>query len=112
MELVDGTDHGMGRGRWMEHGRNGRRESGSELASAWCVGLAVHGAGGAAGARAGARAGAAQTRMGSVPRAERAGDVGKGGVGKCGVHQSGRTLYGPVHFAEKISQNTVPIDLV
>ena len=34
VELVGVMDLGRGRGRWMEHGRDGRRESESELTSA------------------------------------------------------------------------------
>jgi len=34
VELVDGTDLGRGRGKRMEHSRDGRRKSRSELASA------------------------------------------------------------------------------
>ena len=33
VEIVDGMDLGRGRGMRMEHGRNGRRKSGSELVS-------------------------------------------------------------------------------
>jgi hypothetical protein len=33
VEFVSDTDLGRGRGRRMEHGRDGRRESGSELVS-------------------------------------------------------------------------------
>ena len=41
----------------------------------------------------GARSGAAQARVGSVPRAEQAGNAGGDGVGECGVRPSGRTPY-------------------
>jgi hypothetical protein len=56
VELIGGTDLGRGRVRQMEHGHDGRRESGQG-----------HTAGGRAGARAG-------------PRSTSGGDAAKGGV--------------------------------
>jgi hypothetical protein len=44
-----------GRGRWLKHSREGRRESGSELASAQRTRLIVRGAGGRQGHERGQR---------------------------------------------------------
>jgi hypothetical protein len=63
VELVGGTDLGRGRARRIEHGRDGRRKSGSERAPSASARCAVHGC----------DRGAARARTGSIPRVEQAG---------------------------------------